>query len=312
MIQFIYHYLPFDKKAFIKLHKAGVNMLKKLTDHIYYFPHSKETDRPVLGLICGEKYSFVVDAGNSPAHASAFLEEVENLGAPPIKGVAITHWHWDHTFGIHAMNKYTISHHLTKKKLAYLKTLRWDDDSLDKRVQEGEEIEFCRDMIKKEMPCRETLILQEPDVTFHHHMEVDLGGITCCIQHIGGVHAQDSSVVYVPQEKVLFLGDCLCPDFYSGDWSYDKEDLERIQRELQTYDAEYYLSSHFDPETSEELWRDLNQLSAIGEIVENEVDLEKACFQFECETYKKPTNEQKERIQYFVNGNVKRKSRELF
>ncbi|MCJ7990375.1 hypothetical protein MUB15_15300 [Priestia sp. OVS21] len=53
-------------------------------------------------------------------------------------------------------------------------------------------------------------------------------------------------------------------------------------------------------------------MSAIGEIVGNEVDLEKACFQFECETYKKPTNEQKERIQYFVNGNVKRKSRELF
>ena len=266
----------------------------------------------MLGLICGEKYSFIVDAGNSPAHASLFLEEVEKMGVPPLKGVAITHWHWDHTFGIHAMNKYTISHHLTKKKLAYLKTLRWDDDALDKRVQEGEEIEFCRDMIKKEMPSRETLILQEPDVTFHHHMEVDLGGITCCIQHIGGVHAQDSSIVYIPQEKVLFLGDCLCPDFYSGDWSYDKEDFERIQRELKKYDAQYYLSSHFDPETSEELWQDLNQLSAIGEIVGNEVDLEKACFQFECETYKKPTNEQKERIQYFVNGNVKRKSRELF
>ncbi|WP_375345891.1 hypothetical protein ACEWPB_21640 [Priestia megaterium] len=143
-------------------------------------------------------------------------------------------------------------------------------------------------------------------------MEVDLGGITCCIQHIGGIHTQDSSIVYIPQEKVLFLGDCLCPDFYSGDWSYDKEDFERIQRELKKYDAQYYLSSHFDPETSEELWRDLNQLSAIGEIVGNEVDLEKACFQFEYETYKKPTNEQKERIQYFVNGNVKRKSRELF
>ncbi|MCJ7984923.1 MBL fold metallo-hydrolase [Priestia sp. OVL9] len=65
------------------------------------------------------------------------------MGVPPIKGVAITHWHWDHTFGIHAMNKYTISHHLTKKKLAYLKTLRWDDDSLDKRVQEGRKLNFA-------------------------------------------------------------------------------------------------------------------------------------------------------------------------
>ncbi len=91
-----------------------------------------------------------------------------------------------------------------------------------------------------------------------------------------------------------------------------KKTLNGFRESLKKYDAQYYLSSHFDPETPEELWRDLNQLSAIGEIVGNEVDLEKACFQFECETYKKPANEQKERIQYFVNGNIKRKSRELF
>ena len=50
------------------------NMLKRLTDRIYYIPNDSKTDRPVLGLICGDKYSLVVDAGNSPTHANEFWQ----------------------------------------------------------------------------------------------------------------------------------------------------------------------------------------------------------------------------------------------
>lgn len=43
-------------------------MLKKLTDRVYYKPHLEQTDRPALGLINGNKFSLIVDAGNSPGH----------------------------------------------------------------------------------------------------------------------------------------------------------------------------------------------------------------------------------------------------
>lgn len=101
-------------------------MLKKLTDHVYYQSHYQPTDRPVLGLISVEKYSLVMDAGNSPAHASEFLESVEKMAVSPLKFLAITHWHWDHVFGIYTMNLLTLSHEKTKKIIDYMKTLKME------------------------------------------------------------------------------------------------------------------------------------------------------------------------------------------
>ena len=60
---------------------------------------------------------------------------------------------------------------------------------LDERVATGEEIEFCNEMIKREMPTRDHLELKSPDVTFTNKIEIDLGGITCVVEHVGGVHA---------------------------------------------------------------------------------------------------------------------------
>jgi hypothetical protein len=37
----------------------------KLTDHIWLFPGSLETDRPVLALITGVRRSLFIDTGNS-------------------------------------------------------------------------------------------------------------------------------------------------------------------------------------------------------------------------------------------------------
>ena len=49
----------------------------------------------------------------------------------------------------------TICHEKTNKKLKEMSLLNWDDEALDERVKKGEEIEFCADMMKLEMPNRE-------------------------------------------------------------------------------------------------------------------------------------------------------------
>jgi glyoxylase-like metal-dependent hydrolase (beta-lactamase superfamily II) len=281
-------------------------MLKKLTNKVYYLPHYSETDRPALGLICGDRYSVIVDSGNSPSHASDFLNLVGKLDVPPVKFVVITHWHWDHIFGMKTMDLLTISHEETKKKLEYLQTLKWDDASLDARVETGEEIEFCRDMIKREMPTREHLKLKVPDLTFTDKIEIDLGGVTCVIEHVGGVHAQDSSIIYVPDEKIMFLADCLYQDFYSGEWSYDLNELITLLEKIKKYDAKWYVLGHQDPKTHEEMWSFLDDLTSIGEIVGQEVSLDKAVTRFNEVRKTNPNEEQLEYIQNFVNGNKKK------
>lgn len=280
-------------------------MLKQLTNRVYYLPHYSETDRPALGLICGDTYSVIIDSGNSPAHARDFLTLVDKMDIPPVKFVVLTHWHWDHIFGMKTMGFLTISHEETKKKLEYLKTLKWDDASLDARVETGEEIEFCSVMIKREMPVRNHLELKIPEITFTDKIEMDLGGVRCVVEHVGGVHAQDSSIIYIPEEKVMFLGDCIYQDFYSGEWSYDLNELVVLVEKIKKYDVNCYVTGHQDPKTHEEMSAFFDDLTTIGEIVDNEISLDKAVTHFIKIQKTNPSNEQLEYIQNFVSGNQK-------
>ena len=46
-------------------------MLQQLTPRVYQLDFSQEQDRPVLGYIRGDRFSLMVDAGNSPEHVQA-------------------------------------------------------------------------------------------------------------------------------------------------------------------------------------------------------------------------------------------------
>ena len=55
-------------------------MLQQLTPRVYQLDFSQEQDRPVLGYIRGDRFSLMVDAGNSPEHVQAYLAAVEESG----------------------------------------------------------------------------------------------------------------------------------------------------------------------------------------------------------------------------------------
>lgn len=278
--------------------------MKKLTNNVYYIPHMSETDRPVIGLIAGSKYSLLVDAGNSPHHAREIISAIENLGIDNVKYLAITHWHWDHVFGINYMKLLTVCQELTQKKLEWMQKLEWDDKSLDERVLSGEEIEFCSSMIKKEMPSREGLILGAGDITFDSKVEIDLGGVSCIIEHVKGDHSEDSCIVYIPSDKVMFLGDCLSPDFYSGPKSYSSKVLEMANKIMQ-YDVEIFISSHDEPLSKEEVHQYLKELINIEKLTTGISSIDTAIKAFNAEYLREPNEDEIDTIQCFINGNLK-------
>ena len=121
--------------------------LHQITEHVYWFSPDHTTDRPTLGAVVGEGGTFIVDAGNSPAHATLFLQELTKIKLPPPAYVALTHWHWDHVFGTAVFDTPIYASQETKQMVAEMAAWAWDDDALDKRVDAGIEIPFCRDMI---------------------------------------------------------------------------------------------------------------------------------------------------------------------
>lgn len=285
--------------------------LIKLTDNIYYSLPVEETDRPILAAISGENSTLIVDAGNSAAHAREFLTAVEKTGVPEPKYVAITHWHWDHVFGIAEMNLPTFSHVLTNMKVNEMMKLDWSDKALDERVKEGTEIEFCAEHIKVELKEPRILNLKAPDITFDDFVEIDLGGgASCLLEHVGGEHSKDSVVVYVPNDHIAFIGDCLFADIYHGEWNWCPKLLFPLIDKLLSYDAQYYFESHAEkPITRDELIEYTDRLRELGTAVEKFKDKEVVIEEIK-KTGKTPDEDDELYIDWFIEGIKREKSYE--
>ena len=111
-------------------------------------------------------------------------------------------------------------------------------------------------------------MLRPPDISFASEIELDLGGLTCRIIHVGGDHAADSSIVYVPEERVVFLGDCFYPDIYHHTRRYTTAQLFPLLDRLLACEADFYLPSHHPaPMTRAEFVAEATLLRTIGQIV---------------------------------------------
>ncbi len=180
-----------------------------LTAHVDRFTPDDRSDRPALGAIHGDSATLLVEGGASVAHLRSFVSELTARGRPPVTAIALTHWHWDHSFGSAAVRVPVIAYADSAAELELQAGYDWSDAALDARVADGRELAFCRDMIKVEIPDRSDLEIVVPTVIVNDRHTVDVGGVTAVIEHVGGDHAPDSCVVYVPEDRVLFLGDCL-------------------------------------------------------------------------------------------------------
>ncbi|MFE8699922.1 MBL fold metallo-hydrolase [Cytobacillus sp. FJAT-54145] len=276
---------------------------EKISNRFWYMSPVSDTDRPILGLVVGENKSLMIDAGNSEAHSTLFLQKIEehNLLLPSM--VVLTHWHWDHIFGLSALDMVSISSKQTKEEMEKLIPYSWSDDALDRRVKEGVEIEFCANAIKQEYGQERNIQIVLPDISIEHRLEIDLGGVTCVLEHVGGDHSPDSVVIYVKEEKILFLGDSIYPDIYSDKRRYTIQNTLRLLEALEKYDAETFILSHWKAVSKEEYEQEVSLLKMVANLTEQfQGSIEDITRVYE-QKIKRPLNEDElETIQYFVNG----------
>lgn len=238
--------------------------LQKISNRIYYLPSYSETDRPVLGYVRGDRYSLMVDAGNSSDHVDLFNREITELGLPLPDYVAITHWHWDHTFGMSAVTGKTIANRVTNEQLKIVKDWSWSHEAMEKRLQTGEDIEFCDRCIRLEYSDRSSINICTADIVYDKSLVLDLGGVHCVLSRITAPHSEDSTVIYIPEEKVLFIGDADCEDYYHNNGKYEKDKLNKLIRFLEPLDFTTYVIGHEEPQSKDEamayLYEELGKL----------------------------------------------------
>ena len=222
--------------------------LKKFSERIYYLPAEERTDRPILGYIRGDKYSLAVDAGNSSDHVEKFYRELKASGLRLPDFTIISHWHWDHSFGMGAVSGKTVASYLTNEKLAEVQKWKWTDEAMKKRLQSGEDIEMCDWCIRLEYPDRNRIKVVTADIEFAGEINIDLRGVCCEVREFVSPHSIDSVLVHIPEERIVFIGDAESGDYYKNNGEYDKQKLEEMIKVLEKIDVDVIMPGHDLPQ----------------------------------------------------------------
>lgn len=221
--------------------------LNRLTERIWVYPFEEERDRPNLSYIRGDNWSLAVDAGHSEDHVREFYGALETAGLPLPKLTVITHWHWDHTFGMHAVHGLTLANERTNRYLA---------DFRERLAREGTGFFLEMDgSIRKEYAGGKPVVVTPADMVFHTEMLLDPGGCPVRIFRAEAPHTDDSTLVEVPGEKVLILGDSTGGVF--PDWTMDPALAGKLAETVEKIRPEICLPGHWTPLTPEVIIQDL-------------------------------------------------------
>ncbi|HOO31787.1 MAG TPA: MBL fold metallo-hydrolase [Thermotogota bacterium] len=231
----------------------------KLTENFYYLEQEDERDRPVLGYFKGQTASVMIDGGTSIRHMNEFLGHLKenHLNYPDY--CILTHFHYDHIFGLSELFCPVISLEGTKQQM---RTLVGRD--LEETIKaEGYAInnEFAEGIFD--------IGIKLPEITFERKLTMDTGSDTLTFEKVISDHTDDCCVMFSPTEKVLFIGDCL----YIGTdddkvFYYHKDIYLPLLKKLLNFKADYYIDSHRGVFKHEEMERMLTEFDELITLTE--------------------------------------------
>jgi len=181
----------------------------KLSDHAYAY--TAEGD-PNTGVVVGDDAVMVIDTQATPAMAQDVIRRIREVTDKPVKYVVLSHYHAVRVLGASAYR----SQHIVASR-----------DTYDLIVERGEadmqsEIERFPRLFRavESIPG-----LTWPTLVFEKRLTLWLGKLQVEIMQLGRGHTKGDTVVWLPQEKILFSGDLVeygatpyTGDAYLTDW----------------------------------------------------------------------------------------------
>ncbi|MEE1929379.1 MBL fold metallo-hydrolase [Streptomyces sp. TRM 70351] len=140
------------------------------------------------GVLHADGRTALVDTAATEARALALRDAAARVAPAPPRYVVNTHPHGDHTFGncVFTPEATVVAHEGTRAEMAeaglHLTGL-WPD------------------------VCWGGLSVRLPDVTFRDAATLHVGGLRAELLHLGTAHTTNDTVVWLPEQRVLFAGD---------------------------------------------------------------------------------------------------------
>ena len=140
-----------------------------------------------LGLIVGSRRSMLVDTGSSLLQGRALRASLTAVTDKPLAAVVVTHWHYEHAFGLAAFGDVPRIAH----ESAHIKLSSAEAAAAARRLGVDPEE------------------LGQPNVEIAVATALDLGDRRVEIAHLGRGHSDGDIVIVVPDADLLFAGDLI-------------------------------------------------------------------------------------------------------
>ena len=205
------------------LEEKKVTLRASLSEHAWAY--TAEGD-PNTGIVIGDDAVMVIDTQATPVMAQDVIRRIREVTDKPIKYVTLSHYHAVRVLGASAYNPQQI--------IA-------SQDTYDLIVQRGEQDKaseigrFPRLFQAVEsVPAGMTW----PTITFTGKMTLWMGKLEVQILQLGRGHTKGDTVVWLPQDKVLFSGDLVefdatpyAGDAYFQDWPHTLDNIAALKPE---------------------------------------------------------------------------------
>jgi cyclase len=292
---------------------AGENPLKVSTvqDNLYLIT-GMQWDVNVIFLVTGEGV-LVVDSGNDPAEGRWVVEKIREKTDKPIKTVVLTHYHFDHTWGLlafpgditiisHANCSRNISQFGEEQFRKYIETnlpgqikslkqqiakLKQENNSdVNKEEAELKKLEGQLEYLKKRK-------LIHPTITYNDKLTLTMDKEKLEIFYPGPAHTNGNSIIYIPGRKVIIMGDTLFNGYLPYiDWKAgsDTQNWIKIMEKLSHWDIDKVIPGHGEVTTKEAFEKKKQYLTDlrknVKEAMDKGVSLEEMTQSIKMENYK--------------------------
>lgn len=205
------------------------------------------------------KYGAVAVDAQYPGSAKLFREAIGRLTDKGVTHLLLTHYHGDHVFGSQVFEDCEIvGHRLLMERMEYLLGEDWAPENLEKMLED----------LRRRSPERawlyEGLRIVLPTKTFEDSFILGDGEITVEMIHTGG-HTAGSSIIYIPEERVLFAGDLLFAKTFpwAGDETADPDRWIEAFETILGMDVEKIVPGHGPLSDKDEVEKQLSFFKAV-------------------------------------------------